>query len=134
MIQCGSIDTPPSRSNITIWGIVELVIMFVIGILCLIDFFNLFSTEIGVRSIISIVGDGFGIAGLVFIILALWLGSGGHFKTGILCFLVSILITLVVIVWGLISGGSIGIRTILTVAFDVFLAYVLWRQSAQFTA
>ena len=133
MIECGNIDTPPSRSNITVWGLVEFIVMCIIGIFCLIDFFNVFYTQITVRSIIAIVGDAFGIAGLVFIILGLWLSNSSHFRTGILCFLVSIIITLVTIVWGLISGASISFQTILVVAFDVFLAYVLWRQSAQFT-
>ena len=133
MIECGDIDTPPSRQSITIWGLVEFIIMCIIGIFCLIDFFNVFYTEITVRSIIAIVGDAFGIAGLVFIILGLWMSNSGHFRTGILCFLVSIIITLVVIVWGLISGASFTLRTLLVVVFDVFLAYVLWRQSAQLT-
>ena len=134
MIECGNIETPPSRTSITIWGLVEFIIMCIIGIFCLIDFFNVFYTDITVRSIIAIVGDAFGIAGLVFVILGLWMSNTNHFRTGILCFLVSIIITLVVIVWGLISGASFTLRIVLEVAFDVFLAYVLWRQSAQFTS
>ena len=129
-MECGNIDTPPSRTNITIWGICEFVVMCIIGLLCFFGFFDILRYgSIGVWEIIGLVGNGFGIAGLIFVCLGLWQSNGSHFKIGILCFLVSILIDIVCAVFHFINNG-LPLAGILRICLNIFLAYVLWRQSS----
>lgn len=131
MVECGNIDTPPSKANITIWGIVELILMVIIGLLCFFGFFDILRySDINVWSIINLIGNGFGIAGLVFIILGLWQSNASYIKIGIVCFLVSILIYIVCLVYGILSGAGISFKNLFSLLLNLFMAYVLWRQSS----
>ena len=135
MVECGSIDTPPSRSNMTIWGIVELVVMCIIGLSCagnVIDILN-YGT-IGTWAIISLIGSGFGVAGLVFVILGLVYNNANYLRIGMICFFISIIIALVCLVFSILYSEKIYFSTLVTACFKVFLAYVLWRQSGHLSA
>ena len=70
-MKCGNISDPPSRSKTTIWCIVELVIMGIVGINCIYGFFDCLALN-GILSLIGVIGNGFGVAGLIFVSLALW--------------------------------------------------------------
>lgn len=131
MVECGNMETPPSRSNMTIWGIVELIVMGVIGLTCLFNLFDYVNRGIGgVWSIIGLVGNGLGLAGLVFICLGLYQSNSGHIKIGIICFLVSTLICCVCIVFSILNGEKLYFGMIVTLALYIFIAYVLWKQSS----
>ena len=134
MVECGNIDTPPSRTNITIWGIVEFIIMCFIGLSCLGNIFEILRYDITLWSIISFVGAGFGFAGLVFVILGLWQSNGYYFNIGMICFFINILIAIVCIIFSIINGSHVYFGTILTICLDIFMAYVLWRQSGHLQA
>ena len=134
MVECGNIYTPPSRSNMTIWGIVELVVMVLIGVSCLLNVLHTLGSHIDTLSIIWFVGNGFGVAGLVFVILGLFFTGVYHFRIGMICFFISIIIAIVYIVFQILSGYEIYFATIVYLCLDIFMAYVLWVQSGHLSA
>ena len=136
MVECGNIDTPPSRSNMTIWGIVEFIIMIFIGVSCALNVINALGYSMSFWGIIWFVGNGFGVAGLVFVILGLFFTGGYHFKIGMICFFISILIAIVYIVITIlrVEGREFYFSTAVYLCLDIFMAYVLWRQSGHLSA
>ena len=125
-MECGNISDPPSRSKTTIWCIVELVIMGIVGINCIYGFFDCMALE-GMLSLIGLIGNGFGVAGLIFVSLALWKENGAFMKIGILCYAVCLIMSIVIFVFTLFSGvrGS----SIIHFIFDLILCIIFWMQS-----
>ena len=129
-MECGDLHEPPSRSKVTIWCIVELVLMAIIGLNCLFGFFEAVNMEF-FWNIIFLVGNGFGIAGLLFVIFGLWKENGGFMKTGIFCFAIALIISIVIFVWNLLHGEITG-SSIVHFVLDCFLCYIFWIQSGGF--
>ena len=125
-MECGNISDPPSKSKKTIWCIVELVIMAIVGLNCIYGFFDCMALE-GILSLIGLIGNGFGIAGLILVSLGLWKENGAFMKIGILCYAVCLVMNIVVLVFTLFSGvrGS----SIIHFIFDIFLCVIFWMQS-----
>ena len=134
MVECGNIYTPPSRSNMTIWGIVELVVMVLIGVSCLLNVLDALHYKMNLWTIIWFVGNGFGVAGLVFVILGLFFTGGYHFRIGMICFFISIITAIIYIVIMIIDYQSVYFSTIIYLCLDIFMAYVLWVQSGHLSA
>ena len=129
-MECGDIHEPPSRSRVTIWCIVELVIMAILGLNCIYGFAESAGAK-GVWAIIGLVANGFGIAGLVFVILAIWQENGSYMKIGTLCFAVTLIISIVLFIYNLINGHTSG-SSIIHFILNCFLCYVFWIQSGGF--
>ncbi len=129
-MECGDIHEPPSRSRVTIWCIVELVIMAFLGINCIYGFAESAGSS-GVWAIIGLVANGFGIAGLIFVILAIWMENGSYMKIGTLCFAVTLIISIVLFIVNLINGHTSG-SLIIHFILNCFLCYVFWIQSGGF--
>ena len=138
MVECGSMDQPPSVQNITIWGIVTFVIMAVLGISSIYGVMEALNFG-SFWSIIGLIGSGFGVAGLIFVILAIIQNNGVHMKIGIFCFLISCLINIVLFIIGLIglmnADGKAHFHAgnLLTLLLDIFLCYLFYRQSSGFS-
>ena len=112
------------------WCIVELVLMAIIGLNCLYGFAE--ATKMNsLLSIIFLVGNGFGIAGLIFVILGLWKENGGFMKTGTLCFAVALIISIVIFIFNILQGSITG-SSIVHFILDCFLCYLFWIQSGGF--
>ena len=134
---CGStwseLDKPPSKTNMGIVQIIELVIMGVVAILCLFDLFNMLKYGSGAWTVIAIIVDCLIIAGLIFIIIGLFCGTTTQkIRIGIYCFFAGTLIDIVCIVYFLInSPGSMDtwLVNLIKAIILIFLAWVLWRQS-----
>ena len=129
-MECGDIHEPPSRSKVTVWCIVELVLMAIIGINCIYGFAEAAKMD-SLLAIIFLVGNGFGIAGLIFVILGIWKENGGFMKTGTLCFAIALIISIVIFVLNLLHGDITG-SSIVHFALDCFLCYIFWVQSGGF--
>ena len=135
MVECGTIDQPPSVQNLTIWGIVTFVIMAVLGISSIYGVME--ALKFGsFWSIIGLVGSGFGVAGLIFVILSIVQNNPVYMKIGVFCFLVSCIINIVLFIIALI--GAMGNKSefypgsLLTLLLDLFLCYLFYRQSGGF--
>ena len=80
-----------------------------------------------ILSFLTYVGNGFGVAGLILICFALWKENPAVMKIGILCFVVTLILSILIFVFTLFDGvsGSSIIHFIL----DIFLCIILWTQS-----
>ena len=131
-VECGDYKEPPSRAKITVWCIVELILMAVIGLNCLYGFFEAFDMQF-IQSIIFLVGNGFGIAGLGFVIFGLWKENGAFMKTGTFCFAIALIISIVIFIWRLFFDNSkLTGSSIVHLVLDCFLCYLFWVQSGGF--
>ena len=135
---CGDIDRPPSRSNNSLFAIVELVIMGVVGVLCLVDLVRLIQwmgdhKDWDVIEILRIIEYGLIVAGLVLIIIGIFCSPSQYqIRTGILCFCVGTILAVVILVL-LINDDRTSDTLFFNICymiFLIFLAYILWRQSS----
>ena len=130
-MECGDYHQPPSKSKITIWGIVELVLLVLLFINCIYGF----AENSGLNSFWDfngLVANGFAIAGIIFIIISICKENGSFMKLGVLCLAVTVIISFVIFIISLFSkvNGSSIIHLIL----NCFLCYLFWIQSSGFTS
>ena len=128
MVECGSMNQLPSFSNITVWGIIIFIIMFVVGANSVFGVIHALDFKDSLLSILILIGSGFGVAGLIFAILAIVQSNLAHMKVAALCFLISCLVNVVLIVFSIIRDGFF-FGTILQIIFNVFLCYLFYVQS-----
>ena len=135
MVECGSIDQPPSIEQLTIWGIITFVIMLVVGLSSVGGVLEVLNSQITLWSFILLAGSGFGVAGLVLVIISLVKKNPLYMKMGIFCFLISCIINIVLIVLALlnVSDSHLYFSSILHIALDIFLCYLFYRQSSGFS-
>ena len=132
---CGNIESPPSRSNMSLIAIIELVIMGVVGVLCLIQLIDILQSSPknwGVIQILNIIVDGLIVAGLALILIGLFCSPSQYqIRTGILCFCIGTIISIVVTVLIIIRKEQEDriFYNICYIILLVFLAWILWRQS-----
>ena len=130
-VECGTIDSPPSFTNITVWGIITMICMLFVGVTSFLgiiyaDFGHLFF------GLINLIGSCFGFAGLIFAIISIVKKIPAHMKISMTCYFISCLIAAVSFVLGfLISDNKI--QNILTPIFHlllgIFLCYLFFVQS-----
>ena len=136
---CGDLYTPPSRSNMTLFAIIELVCMGVIGILCAIDLIDLIKylnsnrhwTIIPVLKVIEYVLI---VVGLVLVLIGLFCSvSQSQIRTGILCFCIGCILAIVILVLIIYYGYDKDslLFNICYMILLIFLAYFLWMQSGR---
>ncbi len=128
-MECGTIDQPPSFQHLTIWGLVTFIIMLILGIDSIYGVIDGCHFGDGFYSVLLLVGSAFGVAGLIFVILSIIQRNGTHMKLGALCFLISVIIHVVLLILYIIRGSGINVPSILQICLDIFLCYLFYRQS-----
>ncbi len=135
---CGDLDRPPSRQNMSLFAIIELVIMGVVGILCLIglvDFIKALNKSSGswdVITILRLIEYVLIVAGLCLIIIGLFCSiSQYQIRTGIMCFAVGGIISIVITVMYITDSRyeENFFYNICYIILMIFLVWILWRQS-----
>ena len=133
---CGDLDSPPSRHNMSLLAIIELVIMGVVGIMCLIELVDIINNSNpkywGLIIILRLVVDALIVIGLVLILIDLFCSvSQGQIRTGILCFCIGTIISIVITVLVILRKEEKDrlFYNICYIILLVFLAWILWRQS-----
>ena len=133
MVECGTINEPPSFSHITVWGIITMIIMAVVGIESIYGAIDAINFKDSLLSLLLLIGSGFGVAGLIFAGLALWKSSPPLMKTSGTCFLISCLVSIAFLIFSIIKNGFYG-QVILQIILDVFLCYLFFVQSNSFSS
>ena len=131
---CGFIYNPPSKSNMGLFQIIELVIMGVCGILCGMSLYDLLNSKPGMSEylILLIVADVFIVAGLTLVLWGLFCGTSGQVRSGIICFVVgSIVFAVYIILFAVKNDGKINIYAVIDVVILVLVSYVLWIQAGK---
>ena len=130
---CEFIYNPPSKSNMGLFQIIELVIMGACGILCGVGLYDLLQVRNldSVYLILSIVADVLIVAGLVLVLWGLFCGTSNQVRSGIICFVIgSIVFAVYIILFG-IKTKSVRFMEIIDVIILVFVSYVLWIQASR---
>jgi len=136
---CGNLDSPPSRQNMSLIAIIQLVIMICVGIVCLVEVVTMIQTDSFTWSLIpilKIVVDGLIVVGLVLILIGLFCSPTQYqIRTGILCFCVGAILSVVVTILALV-GADKHYKQTATVGYNicyvivlVIVSWILWRQS-----
>ena len=129
---CGDLERPPSRSNMSLFAIIEIVIMGVLAVFCLVELIELFKSDVpmnNVSTILRIIVDILIVVGLCLILYGLFCAmSPGPIRSGIICYLLAAIISLVVLVYYFINGGVTFYQFVYAI-FLLLLAYFLWIQS-----
>ena len=136
---CPELDNPPSKTNMGVLQIIELVIMGVVGILCLIglvDFIKALNKSSGswdVITILRLIEYVLIVAGLCLIIIGLFCSiSQYQIRTGIMCFAVGGILSIVITVLYITNSRTDEnnfFYNICYIILMIFLVWVLWRQS-----
>ena len=139
---CGDITSPPTRGNMSIFAIIELVIMGAVGVVCLVNLVKMIqeltddksSRHFDEFTILQIIVFVLIVAGLCFILIGLFCSiSSYHIRTGIMCFcigtIVAVVLTILIIYRGLEKDDLF--FNICYIIFLIFLAYILWLQSGR---
>ena len=134
--ECGDIYRPPSRGNMSLFAIIELVIMGVVGLVCLVDLYRMLDEKDGgsleLWEILRIVEYCLIIAGLVFILIGLFCSpSQRQIYTGIILFFIGTVLAIIITVY-LIKEDKINDSLAYNIFYIIvltFLAYILWKQS-----
>ena len=134
--ECGDINRPPSRGNMSLIAIIELVVMGVVGIICLMDLYTMIDeTEPKhwkLFEILRVVEYCLIVAGLVFIIIGLFCSpSQRQIYTGIICFLVGTILAIIITVL-IIKDDKEKDSMAFNICYIILLtvlAWVLWKQS-----
>ena len=126
---CGDIYSPPSRHNMSLFAILELVVMIVVGILCCIELFDLFKNDdMDLIVFLVLVDDVVVVCGLVFIIYGLF-WSNLQVRKGMYLFFAGAVLAMVIIVLELDKGTKKVLYKIAQFCIFLFLSYFLWKQA-----
>ena len=130
---CGDLERPPSRSNMSLWAIIELVAMGVCALFCLLQLIDLFKNNVNMNdvwTILTIVVDALIVIGLILVVYGLFCAGPGIIRSGILCFVVGCIIELVILIYQIVDDrDSLTFYGFCYIVLLVVLAYLLWRQS-----
>ena len=132
---CGDLERPPSRSNMSLWAIIELVCMGVCAVMCAVQLGEMFSNRgnqsLQTWEIIQIVIDALIVIGMVLILVGLFCSpNASTIRSGILCFVVGAIASCVVTIYYAVDSEKVNFYTICYVVLLIFLAYILWVQSS----
>ena len=126
--------TPPNKSSLGLFQIIELIIMAVCGILCAAELIDIINSDLKhetVYLVLLIVADVFVVVGLVFVIWGLFCGTSNNIRTGIICFVVGCLCLVVKTILLIVNGYKISAWELVHLILLIFISYVLWVQASR---
>ena len=126
--------TPPNKSSLGLFQIIELIIMAVCGILCAAELIDIMNSDLKhetVYLVLLIVADVFVVVGLVFVIWGLFCGTSNNIRTGIICFVVGCLCLVVKTILLIVNGYKISAWELVHLILLIFISYVLWVQASR---
>ena len=108
---CGNLDSPPSRHNMSLFAIIELVIMGVVGVICLIELVHVLQNGNfkywGIIEYLKVVVDALIVIGLVLILIGLFCSPSQYqIRSGILCFCIGAILSIVITVLIIMDGKN----------------------------
>ena len=108
---CGNLDSPPSRHNMSLFAIIELVIMGVVGVICLVELVHVLQNGNfkywGIIEYLKVVVDALIVIGLVLILIGLFCSPSQYqIRSGILCFCIGAILSIVITVLIIMDGKN----------------------------
>ena len=129
---CGDLYAPPSRNNLSLLAIIELVIMLVVAVLCAIELVHIFGNKLDYIGILVLIDDIVIVAAICYIVYGLFCSfTGNQMKIGILLFVVGGILAMVILVLQISKGGQDILYKILQFILFLYLTWILWNQAAR---
>ena len=132
---CGDLYNPPSRNNMSLFAIIELVIMIVISILSLIELIDCLGKikqGFGTIQMLVIIDDILIVAAVCYLIYGLFCSlSARNIQIGILLFVIAGVLAMVIIVLKLNGSSGNVLYQIMQFLILLFLTWILWNQAAR---
>ena len=132
---CGDLYNPPSRNNMSLFAIIELVIMIVISILSLIELIDCLGKikqGFGTIQMLVIIDDILIVAAVCYLIFGLFCSlSARNIQIGILLFVIAGVLAMVIIVLKLNGSSGNVLYQIMQFLILLFLTWILWNQAAR---
>ena len=132
---CGDIYQPPSRSNMSIFAIIELVIMCVVAILCLTELFRFLGDgkDFNTMKFLILIDDILVVLALGYIVYGFICGfTSQKIRIGIYLFGFAAILAMVIIVLEINEGvGNKMLYKISQFVIYMFLAWILWQQASR---
>ena len=130
---CGDLYAPPSRNNLSLLAIIELVIMLVVAILCAIEIGNLFGKSgLGTIGVLVLIDDIIIVAAICYIVYGLFCSFTGYqLKIGIMLFAVGGILAMVILVLQITNNKDDFFYKILQFILFLYLTWILWNQAAR---
>ena len=130
---CGDLYAPPSRNNLSLLAIIELVIMLVVAVLCAIEIGNLFGKSgLGTIGVLVLIDDIIIVAAICYIVYGLFCSFTGYqLKIGIMLFAVGGILAMVILVLQIINNKDDFFYKILQFILFLYLTWILWNQAAR---
>ena len=122
-------ERPPTKNNLSILNIIQLVIMAFIGIEAGNGLFKIFKFgHFSIIDLIKIVVDGLVLVGVLVSAYGLFADKSDSMKTGFGLFFLGMLGYLVLYILDWIRGGF-GVGSLLDFLLDAFITYVIYIQT-----
>ena len=118
---------PPTRSNLSIWNIIQIIIMLIIGILKVSEFYSSFKGNMLFTVFIRIIVDGLIILGIIIFAYGLLAEQSKFLKLGLLLFLCGSFILIFFSFFELFKEKSI-IKSIFEIIIYGFISWVIFTQ------
>ena len=132
---CGDIYQPPSRNNMSLFGIIEIVIMIVVAIICLIEvgtFIKKMDTLKGYITVLVFIDDIIIVVAVCYLLYGLFCAvSSRNIKIGILLFVVGAVLAMVIIALQINQSSKEIWFKIFQFIILLFLTFILWQQAAR---
>ena len=132
---CGDMYQAPSRSNMSIFAIIELVIMMVVAVLCFVEVVRFIGDgqKFGYIKFLVLVDDILVVAALCYIVYGLFCGlTYAKLRWGIMLFIFAAILAMVIIVLEINEGvGDKIFYKIFQFCIYLFLAWILWQQASR---
>lgn len=131
---CGDIYQPPSRANMSLFSIIEIVIMVVVAVLCLVELCDVLPNE-KFRDIIPfliIIDDVLIVAAVCYLLYGLFFAaSSRNIRIGIFLFIAGAVLAMVVIVLQINRSSKDIWYKIFQFIILLFLTFILWQQASR---
>ena len=130
---CGDIYQPPSRTNMSLFSIIQIVVMIVISILCLYELVDIINSQkFTTTRTLALIDDIVIVAGICYLLYGLFFAaSSRNIRIGILLFVVGAVLAMVIIVFEINQGTREIWLKIFQFVVLLFLSFILWQQAAR---
>ena len=118
---------PPTRSNLSIWNIIQIIIMLIIGILKVSEFYSSFKGNMLFTVFIRIIVDGLIILGIIIFAYGLLAEQSKFLKLGLLLFLCGSFILIFFSFFEIFKEKSL-IKSIFEIIIYGFISWVIFTQ------
>ena len=130
---CGDIYQPPSRTNMSFFSIIQLVIMIIVSILCLYEFFDILRAKrYDTIGTLTLIDDIIIVVGVCYLLYGLFCAaSSRNIRIGMMLFVGGAVLAMVIIVLEILGTANKIWLKIIQFIILLLLSFILWQQAAR---